>query len=548
MSGEVNFEATPFEVYEALASELSGFELEEEASGRARSRGFSARTPRTMSKQSRKKASISPLARAKKPPVRPPRAPSVPRVGILGAYDVPEPYGVVPEPSALEPPPTGSEYMRWVQSALNDVIGLRLPVHGIADPPTRSAIRSFQQREGLPVDGVVGPDTERALIAGRGGLSRDRASGPAGPGVPEPSVPSNAPEAVDAAGPPGLNPIPPAAEFNVEWNNLDKELDDTHAIAERAAVKSRVVAGQRDPNALTDMVFFGRHPERRGRRLRADEHNLAHEWKAILRDVVLPEVANGRGRPAASVKIHDREVAETLAMAAKKVKGLGITLEQLLIRHQPESGGIPNEVLLAFIHYEAGRLFDDATAGKWNETYKRYIPSFYELGVFQTPAGDHGCINEAGAKKCKYAPPGRNVGKSQFGMGWRRIAGTYPTDSDWKDPTMQVRVGLWDLSSTADRVRIDFAALFPSKQSEWFLRMAVLYSFAAGAGAVRSFLRKYKNELLALPEGKRWDFLRGKNVGAFYLNPENVDKKIALAAKLRAVRGGTVAQTPGGTQ
>jgi hypothetical protein len=104
---------------------------------------------------------------------------------------------------------------------------------------------------------------------------------------------------------------------------------------------------------------------------------------------------------------------------------------------------------------------------------------------------------------------------------------------------MQVRVGLWDLNSTADRVRMDFGALFPSKQSEWFLRMAVLYSFAAGAGADRSFLRKYKDELLALPEGRRGDFLRGKNVGTFYFNPENVDKKMALAAKLRAVRRAT---------
>jgi hypothetical protein len=235
-------------------------------------------------------------------------------------------------------------------------------------------------------------------------------------------------------------------------------------------------------------------------------------------------------------------------MAAKTVPGLGITLEQLLFRHQAESGGIPIEVFLAFIHFEAGRLFDDATAGKWNEKYKKYIPSFYELGVFQTPAGDHSCTNEAGAKKCKYRPPGCNVENSQFGKGWRRLAGTYPTESNWKDPTMQVRVGLWDLSSTADRVRMDFGALFPSKQSEWFLRMAVLYSFAAGPGAARSFLRKYKKELLALPEGKRWDFLRGKNVGTFYFDPENVDKKMALAAKLRAVRGTTVTQTPGGTQ
>jgi peptidoglycan hydrolase-like protein with peptidoglycan-binding domain len=52
---------------------------------------------------------------------------------------------------------------------LNDVLGLQLPVHGIVDAATRSAIRSFQQRERLPTDGIVGPDTERALLAARSG-------------------------------------------------------------------------------------------------------------------------------------------------------------------------------------------------------------------------------------------------------------------------------------------------------------------------------------------------------------------------------------------
>jgi hypothetical protein len=526
MSGEINFEAIPFEAYDGfrtLASEQSALELEKEFGRRARSRGSLAHTPRVILKQSQKRPSISQLGPKK--PVRPshffhPRRPR----GVVF-----EPYGAAAEPYPAEPLRTGSEYMRWVQSALNDVLGLRLPLHGVANAATRSAIRSFQQREGLPVDGVAGPDTERALIAARGAKSSpDGAPRPTGPEMPAPTEPVSLP--------PEPAPSLPPAELGLEWETLEREPSE---MRERAAVKNRIAAGQRDPNALTDMVFFGRHSERRGRRLGANEHKLVAEWKAILRNVVLPELA-ARGRQAAGMKRSDPELAATLAMAATTVPGLGITLEKLLVLHQAEAKGIPIEVLLAFIHFEAGRLFDDATAGKWNEKYKRYIPSFYELGVFQTPAGDHGCTNEAGAKKCKYRPPGRNIENSQFGKGWRSLTGAYPTESNWKDPTMQVRVGLWDLSSTADRVRTDFGALFPSNQSEWFLRMAVLYSFAAGAGAARSFLRKYKTELSALPEGKRWDFLRGKNVGTFYFNPENVDKKMALAAKLRAVRGVTV--------
>jgi Putative peptidoglycan binding domain len=55
------------------------------------------------------------------------------------------------------------DYVRWVQSSLNRVMGLRLAVDGIMGPATRSAVRSFQQRHGLTVDGIVGPQTEAKL-------------------------------------------------------------------------------------------------------------------------------------------------------------------------------------------------------------------------------------------------------------------------------------------------------------------------------------------------------------------------------------------------
>lgn len=62
-------------------------------------------------------------------------------------------------------PAHGTEYVRWVQSALNQVRALRLPLSGAMDASTRSALRSFQRAEGLPPDGIAGPDSEQALRA-----------------------------------------------------------------------------------------------------------------------------------------------------------------------------------------------------------------------------------------------------------------------------------------------------------------------------------------------------------------------------------------------
>ena len=77
-----------------------------------------------------------------------------------------------PEPAGAQEPgvpsaPEGSERVRWIQSSLNAVLGLSLPVDGVMGPDTRSAVRTFQQRRGLPADGIVGPDTERALADAR---------------------------------------------------------------------------------------------------------------------------------------------------------------------------------------------------------------------------------------------------------------------------------------------------------------------------------------------------------------------------------------------
>jgi hypothetical protein len=60
-------------------------------------------------------------------------------------------------------------YAKWVQQSLNKVMGLRLAIDGDIGRMTKSAIRDFQRRQGLTVDGIVGSNTERALIAAGAG-------------------------------------------------------------------------------------------------------------------------------------------------------------------------------------------------------------------------------------------------------------------------------------------------------------------------------------------------------------------------------------------
>ena len=163
MNQELGFETIPFEIAPEFQGEV--FEEESERGGRRSSPGPRSgfRSPYTAGQRPGRARVFSPT-RPKKPPVRKPRPSGFRRRGPWGV-----PYGLVSEPYSGQPAPSGSEDMRWVQSALNDVLGLRLPVDGIMDAATRSAVRSFQQREGLPVDGIVGPDTREALLRARSG-------------------------------------------------------------------------------------------------------------------------------------------------------------------------------------------------------------------------------------------------------------------------------------------------------------------------------------------------------------------------------------------
>ncbi|WP_175492045.1 peptidoglycan-binding protein [Nitrosomonas sp. Nm34] len=61
-------------------------------------------------------------------------------------------------------PVHGTAFVHWVQSSLNQVLGLRLPVTGIMNAAMRSALRRFQQQRGLRANGIAGSETRRALV------------------------------------------------------------------------------------------------------------------------------------------------------------------------------------------------------------------------------------------------------------------------------------------------------------------------------------------------------------------------------------------------
>lgn len=68
-------------------------------------------------------------------------------------------------------------------------------------------------------------------------------------------------------------------------------------------VPGAIAAGNRDENALTDLAFNARHPERGGAKIQPGDKDLAKEWTQLRDTVVRPALARAGGgapHPAAS--------------------------------------------------------------------------------------------------------------------------------------------------------------------------------------------------------------------------------------------------------
>lgn len=333
----------------------------------------------------------------------------------------------------------------------------------------------------------------------------------------------------------------PTESFEYDFEAASQE-SAAARVDERSFVRAQIAAKQRDPYRLTDAVFYLRHPEFRGKRLGKEQTDIRNQWMSILHNIVQPVLAASRAQGAqrsspSGTSAGDADVASAQAIARKPVPGMpGVTIQQLIEKWRlsiaPE---IPMPVLLGFVRFESGGNFNDATHGSPKNRPPYTQPAFYELGLFQTPAGVHGTCTTGDHRSCTNAPPGPEVPGDP--STWARLCkkiGANP--QDWTNPTTQVRVGLLDLRTSADAIRTAYSDLFPKPGSDWYLRMAVLMPFARGGGFTRAFLHTYRADLAKLPEDQRWDFLRGKRTsvrgGVWIFDTSNVDKKMSLAAKL----------------
>jgi hypothetical protein len=108
-----------------------------------------------------------------------------------------------------------------------------------------------------------------------------------------------APEApVQELPPPEAGPPPEPAQPTTAPPDQRPSTPDTDA--DLQAIRSALSQGIRNPKRLTDLVFFARHPDRKGNPNWMNEPGLFDEWRQIRQELVLPEMhRSSRLRPPA---------------------------------------------------------------------------------------------------------------------------------------------------------------------------------------------------------------------------------------------------------
>lgn len=306
-------------------------------------------------------------------------------------------YDFQVEPFEFEFEPEGKidhnsrDYIKWVQQSLNRSMGLRLVVNGFSDAQTRSAIRGFQAKNGLPVTGIAGADTERKLIeAGRGRTSA----------APIDQAPSQETDGWNYETPFSFSAFPKSV------------LDALRRGLEAVAVQLAVASGSRNENALSDLIFFARHPERGGKLLVKGEPDFAKlslEWLRDIRDRLVRPVLfkaffkeyDRRTFPGPQIGIVDNpnmnsaektaRLADVRAMAAELLKRRDRRAEEALKgntlpKAAVSSGLKPVAERLSKVQLDLFReFFQDGKGGIRFEVFQRAFEQFAN-GELRNPA------------------------------------------------------------------------------------------------------------------------------------------------------------------
>src|SRR5215469_9321641 len=89
------------------------------------------------------------------------------------------------------------------------------------------------------------------------------------------------------------------SEWEAEF--LPKRIQDALNLGRWSlALGLAILGGEHDVNKLTDLIFFARHRELRGRRIRPNEKGLAREWLSIRDSLVKPALNRASSSKQAS--------------------------------------------------------------------------------------------------------------------------------------------------------------------------------------------------------------------------------------------------------
>jgi len=321
---------------------------------------------------------------------------------------------------------------------------------------------------------------------------------------------------------------------------------------ESIAVQISIARGERSVNELTNMVFFARHPERKGRKLVRSERDfkrLAREWLDIRDRLVKPALLRA-SPPATPGRAPRAPVSRPLPGAGSRCRHspamwareklnkmrrwwadqsklrVGTTLRRMTPNVLP---GVPAQAIAGFC--ANGDVAE-------NTTDRNPRQGFHEIGLFGTEAGPHDGPAPNPDPKAEDNSWGRLAANPRVVKLLGRRATMVP--DAWKTAIPdQVAVGLVNLLERGLKVarRLD-PSIKPNTRGElsiYFVACCFM-GWSAGAKGAADHLNRFKSALAAVPERERWGaFLRavatGIQSGRLHLRGLRKHRSVAFSAQ-----------------